>query len=134
MPCLILQANRTVSDIQKYTALRWIFSVAIGVMVGLTAFAINIAVENVAGIKFGWTFSLMEYSYFASFIVYTLFNVALVLSSSLLILYFAPAAAGSGIPDVKVVNVYIRAGKRRVCCMLVFNSVKLMRAGLFERC
>lgn len=36
-----------------------------------------------------------------SFVVYTLVNFGLVLVSSLLVAYVAPAAAGSGIPEVK---------------------------------
>ncbi|MCO5557006.1 hypothetical protein L7F22_010561 [Adiantum nelumboides] len=68
---------------------------------GFSAFFINIAVENFSGWKFSATFTIMEHSYFAGFLVYSLFNVALVFSSVYIVTKFAPAAAGSGIPEIK---------------------------------
>lgn len=68
---------------------------------GLSAFFINIAVENFAGWKFAATFSIMNHSYFLALLVYVLFNGALVFSSAFIVTHFAPAAAGSGIPEIK---------------------------------
>lgn len=42
-----------------------------------------------------------QYSYVLAFIIYTAFNVGLVFSSATIITRFAPAAAGSGIPEIK---------------------------------
>lgn len=67
----------------------------------LTAFGVNMGVENIAAVKFSYTFALMEDSLLASFVVYSLFNCALVLVATVLVVYFAPQATGSGIPDVK---------------------------------
>lgn len=68
---------------------------------GLAAVFINLAVENFSGWKFAVTFSIVKHSYFAGFLVYILFNLALVLSSVFIVTQFAPAAAGSGIPEIK---------------------------------
>ena len=68
---------------------------------GLAAVFINIAVENFAGWKFSVTFNIIQKSYIAGFVVYVLINLALVFSSVYIITQFAPAAAGSGIPEIK---------------------------------
>ena len=68
---------------------------------GLAAVFINISVENFAGWKFELTFSIIQKSYVAGFIVYILINLVLVYSSVYIITQFAPAAAGSGIPEIK---------------------------------
>ncbi|GAA0146357.1 ion channel [Lithospermum erythrorhizon] len=80
---------------------KWLFALATGIGTGLAAVFINIAVENFAGWKFSLTFSIIQKSYFAGFVVYMLINLALVFSSVYIITHFAPAAAGSGIPEIK---------------------------------
>ena len=59
------------------------------------------AVENFAGWKFSLTFALIQKSYVAGFIVYLAINLGLVFSSVYIVTHFAPAAAGSGIPEIK---------------------------------
>lgn len=68
---------------------------------GLAAVFINISVENFAGWKFSVTFNIIQKSYVAGFIVYILINLVLVCSSVYIVTEFAPAAAGSGIPEIK---------------------------------
>ncbi|CAI5996487.1 unnamed protein product, partial [Closterium sp. NIES-65] len=68
---------------------------------GLAAFSINVAVEILAGWKFGATWWVMQRSHALAFVVYLAFNVLLVFSSSFIVTRFAPAAAGSGIPEIK---------------------------------
>jgi chloride channel 7 len=68
---------------------------------GLSAFFINISVENFSGWKFAATFAVMRHSYILGFLLYVLFNGALVFSSVYIVTQFAPAAAGSGIPEIK---------------------------------
>ncbi|XP_022762057.1 chloride channel protein CLC-d-like isoform X5 [Durio zibethinus] len=68
---------------------------------GLAAVFINISVENFAGWKFSLTFNIIQKSYVAGFLIYILINLALVFSSVYIITQFAPAAAGSGIPEIK---------------------------------
>lgn len=80
---------------------KWFFALLIGIGTGLAAVFINISVENFAGWKFALTFNIIQKSYIAGFIVYVLINLILVLSSVYIITQFAPAAAGSGIPEIK---------------------------------
>lgn len=47
------------------------------------------------------TFSIIQKSYFAGLFIYVFFNLALVFSSVYIVTRFAPAAAGSGIPEIK---------------------------------
>ncbi|GAB4851112.1 hypothetical protein Ancab_030406 [Ancistrocladus abbreviatus] len=81
--------------------LKWFVALLIGIGTGVAAIFINISVENFAGWKFALTFAIIQKSYFAGFIVYVLINLALVFSSVYIITQFAPAAAGSGIPEIK---------------------------------
>ncbi|KAJ4967791.1 hypothetical protein NE237_014492 [Protea cynaroides] len=84
-----------------YVVMKWFIALLIGIGTGLAAIVINIAVENFAGWKFSATFSIIQTSYLAGFVVYILFNLVLVFSSVFIITQFAPAAAGSGIPEIK---------------------------------
>lgn len=68
---------------------------------GLAAVFINISVENFAGWKYSVTFNIIQKSYVAGFIVYILINLVLVYSSVYIVTQFSPAAAGSGIPEIK---------------------------------
>lgn len=68
---------------------------------GLAAVFINLSVENFAGWKFALTFAIIQKSYVAGFLVYILINLVLVFSSVYIVTQFAPAAAGSGIPEIK---------------------------------
>jgi H+/Cl- antiporter ClcA len=68
---------------------------------GLAAIFINLAVENFSGWKYTATFAIIKHSYFVGFFVYTVFNLALVFSSVYIVTNYAPAAAGSGIPEIK---------------------------------
>ncbi|KAF9607604.1 hypothetical protein IFM89_037532 [Coptis chinensis] len=95
------QAQRGKLYVGYYVGVKWFFALLIGIGTGLAAVFINIAVENFAGWKFAATFSIIQKSYLAGFIVYILINLALVFSSVFIVTQFAPAAAGSGIPEIK---------------------------------
>ncbi|XP_010905222.1 chloride channel protein CLC-d isoform X1 [Elaeis guineensis] len=84
-----------------YVCLKWLFALLIGIGTGLAAVFINLAVENFSGWKYAATFSIIQHSYFAGFLVYIIFNLGLVISSVFIVTHFAPAAAGSGIPEIK---------------------------------
>eukprot|EP00850_Spirogloea_muscicola_P013190 SM000088S23731 [mRNA] locus=s88:359105:362896:- [translate_table: standard] len=93
--------SRTRSERTQYTILKWCFVLIIGIGSGLTAFGINMAVENISGWKFKTTLQFMQNrQHFSACLVYTMFNVALVFVASILCTKVAPAAAGSGIPKV----------------------------------
>ncbi|KAE8703056.1 Chloride channel protein CLC-d [Hibiscus syriacus] len=71
------------------------------VSTGLAAVFINISVENFTGWKFALIFNIIQKSYLSGCPIYILINLALVFSSVYIITQFAPAAAGSGIPEIK---------------------------------
>ncbi|KAG0456779.1 hypothetical protein HPP92_024567, partial [Vanilla planifolia] len=95
------QAKRSKLYNWYYAMLKWLFALLIGVGTALAAVFINLAVENFSGWKYAATFSIIQHSYFLGFLVYALFNLVLVLSSVYIVTQFAPAAAGSGIPEIK---------------------------------
>lgn len=95
------QAQRGKLYVWYYVGVKWFFALLIGIGTGYAAVFINISVENFAGWKFALTFSIIQKSYLAGFIVYVLINMVLVFSSVYIVTRFAPAAAGSGIPEIK---------------------------------
>lgn len=95
------QARRGKLYVWYYVGVKWFFALLIGIGTGLAAVVINISVENFAGWKYSLTFRIIQTSYVAGFFLYTLINLALVFSSVYIITQFAPAAAGSGIPEIK---------------------------------
>nr|GEW72993.1 chloride channel protein CLC-d isoform X2 [Tanacetum cinerariifolium] len=95
------QAQRGRLYVWYYVGVKWFFALLIGIGTGLAAVVINISVENFAGWKYEWTFKIIQKSYVAGFIGYTMINLALVFSSVYIVTQFAPAAAGSGIPEIK---------------------------------
>ncbi|KAJ6431399.1 hypothetical protein OIU84_018812 [Salix udensis] len=95
------QAQRGKLYVGYYVAVKWFLALLTGIGTGLAAVFINISVENFAGWKFALTFSIIQRSYFAGFVIYVLINLILVFSSVYIVTHFAPAAAGSGIPEIK---------------------------------
>jgi len=74
-----------------------------GLITAAASFAVNYGVENISGFKFKATLTLLASGHaLASFVVYCAINAALVLTAVLLTTQIAPAAAGSGIAEVKV--------------------------------
>ncbi len=69
----------------------------------VAAFAVNVSVENISGFKFWATLLLISKGYVTlSFLVYLAINTALVFTAVAITTYVGPAAAGSGIAEVKV--------------------------------
>ncbi|KDP44103.1 hypothetical protein JCGZ_05570 [Jatropha curcas] len=94
--------SRKKIQIFQYVLLKWAFALFIGLFTGLVGVFNNIAVENIAGYKFLLTFNLMEkHQYFKAFATYAGSNIALAVAAAALCAFIAPAAAGSGIPEVK---------------------------------
>lgn len=89
-------------QILQYVILKWTLACLVGLLTGVTGFGINFAVENIAGYKLVTSSSLMEqHKILLAFAFLIGSNLVLVLSSALLCAYVGPAAAGSGIPEVK---------------------------------
>ncbi|GKU88914.1 hypothetical protein SLEP1_g3123 [Rubroshorea leprosula] len=94
--------SRKKLQIYQYILLKWAFALLIGLGTGLVGFFNNIAVENIAGFKLLLTTDLMlKHKYFKAFAAYAGCNVVLAAAAAALCAFIAPAAAGSGIPEVK---------------------------------
>ncbi|XP_039685708.1 chloride channel protein CLC-c-like, partial [Medicago truncatula] len=90
------------AEIVQYAILKWTFALLIGLGTGLVAFFNNIGVENIAGFKLLLTNHLMlDHKYHQAFALYAGCNMVLAIAAAALCAYVAPAAAGSGIPEVK---------------------------------
>ncbi|KAH1072017.1 hypothetical protein J1N35_024345 [Gossypium stocksii] len=95
------RSRRTV-QIFQYILLKWAFALIIGLSTGLVGIFNNIAVENIAGFKLLLTTELMlKKKYYKAFAAYAGCNLGLATSAAALCAFIAPAAAGSGIPEVK---------------------------------
>ncbi|KAA8535168.1 hypothetical protein F0562_030171 [Nyssa sinensis] len=95
---------RSHSKIQicQYIFMKWTLCFLIGLIVGLIGFFNNLAVENIAGLKFVKTSNMMlANKYWVAFLVFSVSNFVLTLFASLITAFISPEAAGSGIPEVK---------------------------------
>ncbi|XP_042006505.1 chloride channel protein CLC-c-like [Salvia splendens] len=89
-------------QIFQYIYLKWTLALLIGLCTGLVGFLNNLAVENIAGYKLVITGNLMSNNkYLPAFVAFGGINVVLAICAGALCAYVAPAAAGSGIPEVK---------------------------------
>ncbi|XP_071698585.1 chloride channel protein CLC-c-like [Rutidosis leptorrhynchoides] len=94
--------SRKKLEILQYVVLKWGLALCIGLCTGLVGFFNNLAVENIAGFKFLLTSKLMlNQNYYLAFVTLAGTNLVLAVSAGVLCAYIAPAAAGSGIPEVK---------------------------------
>ncbi|XP_054806893.1 putative chloride channel-like protein CLC-g isoform X2 [Prosopis cineraria] len=89
-------------QIFQYLFMKWVLCLLIGAIVSLVGFCNNLAVENMAGLKFVITSNLMlQRRFLLAFAVFFSSNLVLTLFSSIITAFIAPAATGSGIPEVK---------------------------------
>ncbi|KAJ9671249.1 hypothetical protein PVL29_027302 [Vitis rotundifolia] len=94
--------SRKKAQIFQYVVLKWALALLIGLGTGLVGFFNNIAVENIAGFKLLLTSDFMsKKKYFKAFAAYAGCNIGLAAAAAALCAFIAPAAAGSGIPEVK---------------------------------
>ncbi|XP_030548726.1 putative chloride channel-like protein CLC-g isoform X2 [Rhodamnia argentea] len=94
--------TRGTVQIFQYVLLKWLLCFLIGGIVSLVGFCNNLAVENIAGVKFVVTSNMMLARRFVmAFVVFWASNLMLTLFSVLITASVSPAAAGSGIPEVK---------------------------------
>ncbi|KMT16976.1 hypothetical protein BVRB_2g041820 [Beta vulgaris subsp. vulgaris] len=94
--------SRSKVQVLQYVFLKWKLAFLVGLLTGLVATLINLAVENIAGYKLllvsGY---IVEKRYVMGLIMLTGANFLLTLSSTVLVVFFAPTAAGPGIPEIK---------------------------------
>ncbi|CAJ2649264.1 unnamed protein product [Trifolium pratense] len=94
--------SRTKVEIYQYVVLKWSLALLIGLITGFVGFFNNLGVENIAGFKLLLTNNLMlKQKYHEAFAAYVACNMILGAAAAALCAYIAPAAAGSGIPEVK---------------------------------
>ncbi|MGH0172579.1 UNVERIFIED_CONTAM: hypothetical protein FKN15_070546 [Acipenser sinensis] len=111
---LFLEEERRMSSLgfcleQEFRMLeisRWVVCALIGILTGLVACFIDIAVEQLAGVKYNVvkhsidTFTEVG-GLSISLILWAALNAAIVVVGSVMVAFFEPAAAGSGIPQIK---------------------------------
>lgn len=94
--------SRKKVEIFQYVILKWTLALLIGILTGLVGCFNNLAVENIAGFKLLLTNNLMlQNKYYKAFATFAGCNMVLAFAAAALCAYIAPAAAGSGIPEVK---------------------------------
>lgn len=94
--------SRKKTEIFEYVVLKWALALLVGIGTGLVGCFNNIAVENIAGFKLLLATNLVaNHKYFKAFVALAGCNVALAAAAAALCAFLAPAAAGSGIPEVK---------------------------------
>ncbi|PKU82223.1 putative chloride channel-like protein CLC-g isoform X1 [Dendrobium catenatum] len=85
-----------------YLILKWVLCFIIGVLSGCVGFFFNLAIENIAGVKFVVTSNMMLANrYLWAFGVFGASNLVLTMFAAIITAFIAPEAAGSGIPEVK---------------------------------
>lgn len=94
--------RRSRAQVLQYVFLKWSLAFLVGLLTGVTATLINLAIENMAGYKLRAVVRfiddrryLMGFAYFAGA------NFLLTLIAAVLCVCFAPTAAGPGIPEIK---------------------------------
>ncbi|XP_021737397.1 chloride channel protein CLC-a-like [Chenopodium quinoa] len=94
--------SRSKIQVLQYVFLKWKLAFLVGLLTGLIATLINLAVENISGYKLLLVSGFLEQERFMmGLIVLTGANFLLTLSSTVLVVFFAPTAAGPGIPEIK---------------------------------
>ncbi|XP_020584128.1 LOW QUALITY PROTEIN: putative chloride channel-like protein CLC-g [Phalaenopsis equestris] len=90
------------AHIIRYVILKWTLCLLVGVLAGAIGFFNNMAIENLAGLKFLHTFDLMfANKYLMAFGVFASSNFVLLMFAVAITSCIAPASAGSGIPEVR---------------------------------
>ncbi|EEF50918.1 chloride channel protein CLC-b [Ricinus communis] len=94
--------SRSNVQILQYIFLKWILAFLVGLLTGLIATLINLAVENIAGYKLLAVVRFIENErYLTGLAYFTGVNLILTAFASALCVWFAPTAAGPGIPEIK---------------------------------
>eukprot|EP01059_Diplonema_ambulator_P037549 TRINITY_DN9986_c0_g1_i1.p1 TRINITY_DN9986_c0_g1~~TRINITY_DN9986_c0_g1_i1.p1 ORF type:complete len:848 (+),score=226.65 TRINITY_DN9986_c0_g1_i1:45-2588(+) len=83
---------------------KWIMFMMIGLAVGATAFVLFQTIEWLHEKRTDWTLDIINPedhgTYLEAYLVFVGSGAALTMASSFLVVFIAPAAAGSGVPDV----------------------------------
>ncbi|KAH1128687.1 hypothetical protein J1N35_000065 [Gossypium stocksii] len=94
--------SRSKDQVLQYIFLKWTLAFLVGLLTGLIATLINLAIENIAGYKFlAIVGFIKEERYLSGLVFFTGVNFVLTLVAAVLCVCFAPTAAGPGIPEIK---------------------------------
>ncbi|CAK7328296.1 unnamed protein product [Dovyalis caffra] len=94
--------SRSKAQVLQYIFLKWTLAFLVGLLTGLIATLINLAVENIAGYKLLAVVRFIKNErYLTGLVYFTGANFLLTLFAAVLCVCFAPTAAGPGIPEIK---------------------------------
>ncbi|CAN6360813.1 unnamed protein product [Urochloa humidicola] len=94
--------SRSNVEVLQYIFLKWAMAFLVGLLTGVIASLINLAIENITGLKMLRMVNLVrEGRYWSGFLYFAGVNLALTFSAAVLCVVFAPTAAGPGIPEIK---------------------------------
>ncbi|GJV30661.1 chloride channel protein CLC-b-like protein [Tanacetum coccineum] len=94
--------TRSQTQVLQYVFLKWLLAFLVGLLTGIIATLINLAVENIAGYKLLAVVKYIEKErYMMGFFFMAGVNFVLTLVATLLVVFLAPTAAGPGIPEIK---------------------------------
>ncbi|KAM3296116.1 hypothetical protein ACQJBY_038454 [Aegilops geniculata] len=94
--------SRSNVEVLQYIFLKWSLAFLVGLLTGVIASLINLAIENISGLKMLHMVHLVrEKRYWAGFFYFSGFNFVLTFVAAVLCVVFAPTAAGPGIPEIK---------------------------------
>ncbi|PPR92839.1 hypothetical protein GOBAR_AA27836 [Gossypium barbadense] len=93
--------SRSKVQVLQYIFLKWTLAFLVGLLTGLIATLINLAIENIAGYKFLAIVGFIKEEYLSGLVFFTGVNFVLTLVAAVLCVCFAPTAAGPGIPEIK---------------------------------
>ncbi|GJS22513.1 chloride channel protein CLC-b-like protein [Tanacetum coccineum] len=94
--------SRSKGQVLQYIFLKWFQAFLVGILTGIIATLINLAVENIAGYKLLAVFHYIEKKrYIMGFFFMAGVNFLLTLVATTLCALFAPTAAGPGAPEIK---------------------------------
>ncbi|KAA0056578.1 hypothetical protein IC582_004410 [Cucumis melo] len=94
--------SRSKVQVLQYIFSKWTLACLVGLLTGIIATLINLAIENIAGYKL---LKVVDYikqeRYLMGFAYFTTANFLLTFVAASLCVCFAPTAAGPGIPEIK---------------------------------
>lgn len=94
--------SRSKVEVLQYVFLKWTFAFLIGLLTGIIASLINLAIENIAGMKMLAVMAFVNQErYLTGLAYFTGSNLALTAVAAVLCVGIAPTAAGPGIPEIK---------------------------------
>ncbi|OMO92972.1 Cystathionine beta-synthase, core [Corchorus olitorius] len=94
--------SRSKVQVLQYIFSKWSLAFLVGLLTGLIATLINLAIENIAGYKLLAIVGFIEEGrYITGLLFFTGVNFLLTMVAAVLCVCFAPTAAGPGIPEIK---------------------------------